>query len=318
MVESSSVAVGIDVAKAHLDVALTGATKVRRFDNDPQGIAKLIEWLGAWDVSRIVLEASGGYQKSALSALAAAELPAVAINPRQAREFAKAMGRLEKTDAVDARMLALYAERMRPEVRMVPDEETEELQALVARRRQLTEMVVAEKNRLKQARSGAVRESLRETIELLEEKLREAEKLIDEHVAKSATWSARLRALESQKGVGRVTATSLLSELPELGALNRKQIAKLAGLAPLCADSGTKNGPRVTWGGRANVRAKLYMATLVAIRHNPVIKAFYVRLVERGKPKKVAIVAAMRKLLVMLNAILRAENLLLQAASTTI
>lgn len=303
MNEQQSVAVGIDVAKKHLDVAI-GSEAPTRFANDEGGIAKLVAELRTRNVSRIVLEATGGYQRTLLAALLGAGLPAVAVNPKQARDFAKAIGRLEKTDEIDARVLALFAERIAPEVRPLPDEETQDFQALLARRRQLTEMLVMEKNRLHQAK-GAVHRNIREHIEWLKKQLRDTDNDIETRLRNYPAWDARVEVLETLKGVGRVTSMTLLAELPELGRLDRKKIAKLAGVAPLNRDSGSRRGRRVIWGGRSSVRAALYMATLVATRHNPLIRDFYVRLVSRGKLKKVALVAAMRKLLTILNALLR-------------
>jgi len=296
--------VGIDVSKAYLDVALTGEAQPARYTNDEDGIAKLVAWLRNQKVERVVLEATGGYQRRVLAALLAAELPAVAVNPRQARDFAKAIGKLEKTDEVDARMLALFAERIRPEVRPLVDETTREFQELLARRRQLNEMLVAEKNRLHQA-SKTVRRSVKSHIDWLKNQLRDTDKDLENGLRNSPAWDVQVDVLESEPGVGRITSMTLLAELPELGTLDRKKIAKLVGVAPLNHDSGVSRGYRSTWGGRATVRAPLYMATLVATRHNPVIRTFYARLLARGKTKKVALVAAMRKLLVILNAKLR-------------
>jgi transposase len=227
------------------------------------------------------------------------------VNPRQVRDFAKALGKLEKTDKVDAKVLALFAERIRPETRPALDADTQEFQDLLARRRQLTEMLVAEKNRLHQAESKAVRRSIENLIDWLKKQLRDMDKDLENRLRNCPAWNPRVELLESVKGVGRLTSMTLLSELPELGTLNRKQIAKLVGVAPLSRDSGTRRGLRATWGGRATARSSLYMATLVATRHNPVIRDFYARLLARGKAKKVALVAAMRKLLVILNAMLR-------------
>lgn len=296
--------VGIDVSKKHVDVALVGEPSTQRYTNDEDGIARLVAELGKRNVDRVVLEASGGYQRALLAALLGAGLPAVAVNPRQVRDFAKAIGRLEKTDEVDAHVLALFAERIRPDVRPLADDATQDFQALLARRRQLTEMLVAEKNRLHQAK-GAVHRNIREHIAWLKKQLRNTSNDIENRLHDCPAWDARVEVLESLKGVGRITSMTLLSELPELGTLDRKKIAKLAGVAPLCRDSGTQHGKRSVWGGRASVRAALYMATLVATKHNPVIRAFYARLLARGKAKKVALVAAMRKLLTILNAMLR-------------
>lgn len=318
MSEQNEIGVGIDVSKAHLDVAIGREEAVTRFRNDEGGIAELTAALARRNVSRVVLEATGGYQRAVLAALLGAGLPAVAINPRQARDFAKALGRLEKTDAVDARVLAEFAERIRPDVRPLPDEEASEFQALLARRRQILEMLVAEKNRLHQAPSKVVRRSISDHIDWLKRQLRDTDGDIEERLKDSPAWNRRVELLEALKGVGRVTSITLLSDLPELGRLDRKKIAKLVGVAPLNRESGTLRGQRTTWGGRAPVRAVLYMATLVATRHNPDIRAFYTRLLARGKAKKVALVAAMRKLLTILNAILRADHQRLQAATPSL
>jgi len=297
--------VGIDVAKAHLDVAFDGEESCTRYSNDEAGVSKLVENLKARQVTLVVLEATGGYQRLVLSELLAAGLSAVAVNPRQVRDFAKALGKLEKTDAIDAKILARFASTVRPASRPVVDDATQAFQALLARRRQLMEMLVAEKNRLHMHRTKAVRKSIEAHVDWLKKQLRDTDKDLQDHLHNSSAWSPRLEILESVPGVGRITSMTLLSELPELGALNGKQLAKLAGLAPLNRDSGTRRGQRTIWGGRATVRTALYMATLVATRFNPVIKDFYTRLVARGKAKKVALVAAMRKLLIILNAKLR-------------
>ncbi len=297
-------AVGIDVSKKHVDVAISGEPQVIRYSNDEEGIAKLVASLSGRSISRIVLEATGGYQRTLLAALLGAGLPAVAVNPRQARDFAKAIGRLEKTDEVDAHMLALFAERVRPDVRPLPDEATQDFQAFLARRRQLMEMLTAERNRVQQA-PRAVQRNIREHIEWLKKQLRDTDKDIESRLRECPAWDARVELLESLKGVGRITSMTLLSDVPELGLLNRKKIAKLVGVAPLSRDSGAYRGQRVTWGGRASARATLYMATLVATKHNPVIRDFYARLLAKGKAKKVALVAAMRKLLTILNALMR-------------
>ncbi|PYV16653.1 MAG: IS110 family transposase [Acidobacteria bacterium] len=307
--------VGIDVSKAHLDVAVAGEAGSTRYTNDEDGIAKLVAWLRDGDVERVVLEATGGYQRRVLTALLAAEVPAVAVNPRQARDFAKALGKLEKTDEVDARMLALFAERVRPEVRPLVDETTREFQELLARRRQLNEMLVAEKNRFHQA-TKKVRRSIKSHIDWLKAQLRNTDKDIETGLRNCPAWDVQVQLLESLPGVGRITSMTLLAELPELGTLNRKKIAKLVGVAPLNQDSGKSSGRRSIWGGRATVRAPLYMATLVATRHNPVIRAFYARLLAKGKMKKVALVAAMRKLLIILNAKMRDHLRALPQASS--
>jgi len=297
--------VGIDVAKAHLDVAVSGQAKCERYSNDDGGIAKLVERLRSIRVALVVLEATGGYQRKALAELLAAGLPGVAVNPRQVRDFARALGTLEKTDEIDAKVLALFAERIQPKSRPAPDPATQDFQDLLARRRQLMEMLVAERNRLHQAAAKIVRRNIEAHVDWLKKQLRDTDKDLEDRLRDCPAWNPRVEVLESVPGVGRITSMTLLSELPELGTLDRKQIAKLAGLAPLNRDSGTRRGQRAIWGGRATVRTSLYMAALVATRFNPVIRAFYSRLLARGKAKKVALIAAMRKLLTILNAKLR-------------
>ncbi len=257
----------------------------------------------------IVLEASGGLERRAIAALAGAKLPVVAVNPRQVRDFAKATGRLAKTDAIDAEVLALFADRIRPEVRPLPDEETQELEALVVRRRQVVDMITAEKNRLSAAPpSKRVRTAIGKTIKWLQKQLEEIDNDLDGAVRKSRVWREKDDLMNSVKGVGPVLSRTLLSMVPELGTLGRKQISALIGVAPLNRDSGTHRGRRTVWGGRASVRAVLYMSALAATRSNPAIRAFYERLVAAGKLRKVALVACMRKLLTILNAILRTKT----------
>ena len=296
--------VGIDVGKRQVDVSIVGDPDVRTFPNDDEGIAAILELLDGRKVGRVVLEASGGYQRQLLASLLGHGYPAVAINPRQARDFAKALGLLEKSDKVDSGMLGLFAERIRPEVRELPDEKLEELKDWLTRRRQLVEMLTAEKNRLQQARK-AIRGSIQKHIDWLKNQLRETEKDLKPRMKDCSAWEPRVELLDSQKGLGRITALSLVAEIPELGRLNRRQIAKLVGVAPLSRDSGQSRGRRSVWGGRAAVRASLYMSTLVATRCNPTIRDFYRRLLARGKLKKVALVACMRKLLTILNALVR-------------
>lgn len=297
--------VGIDVSKAHLDVAVSDQSGSTRYGNDDKGIGGLVEHMKARQVTLVVLEATGGYQRKVFAELLAAGISTVAVNPRQVRDFAKALGTLEKTDAIDAKVLALFAERIRPESRPPVDAETQEFQDLLARRRQLVEMLVAEKNRQHRAETKAVRRSIESHISWLKKQLNETDKDLENKLRDCPSWNPRVELLDSVPGVGRLTSVSLLAEIPELGTLNRRQIAKLAGLAPLNRDSGDYRGQRRISGGRATARTSLYMATLVATRYNPVIRAFYARLLARGKAKKVALIAAMRKLLVILNAILR-------------
>ena len=255
----------------------------------------------------IVLEATGGYQRTLAAALASDGLPVAVVNPRQVRDFARATGQLAKTDAIDAKMLALFAERIRPEVRPLPEAEQQALAALVARRRQLLEMLQAERNRLSMAHK-AVQDELRAHIRFLEKRLDKANRALQEAIEASPIWRAKEDLLRSVPGVGPVLSATLLAELPELGRLSGREIAALVGVAPFNRDSGTLRGQRCIWGGRVSVRCALYMGTLVAVRHNPVLRRFYEQLLGRGKAKKVALVACMRKLLVILNAMMKTQT----------
>jgi transposase len=295
--------VGIDVSKAQLDVALrpTGRFVV---PNDDAGIAQLLERLQATAPTLVILEATGGIELPLTGALAAAGLPVVVVNPRQIRDFAKAVGQLAKTDALDAQVLAHFAEVVRPTPRPLPDVETQELAALVTRRRQLIEMLTAEKNRVASARV-VIRKQLHAHITWLERALDQADTDLAEAIRQSPVWREKEDLLRSVPGIGPVLTTTLLANLPELGTLTHKQIAALVGVAPLNRDSGTLRGKRTVWGGRAQVRAALYMAAIVAARFNPVIRGFYQRLCAAGKAKKVALVACMRKLLTIVNAMLK-------------
>jgi len=300
--------VGIDVAKAELVIAVRPANTSWSTTNDDAGVRSLsARWAGERP-TLIVVEATGGYELTCVAALAAAGLPVVVVNPRQVRDFAKATGQLAKTDRIDAAILALFAERIRPAVTIVPDETTRELDALVTRRRQLVEMLLAEKNRLGQAIGRprrATKQSLKKHIAYLERELAMTDTDLQTAVRESPVWRERDDLLQSVPGVGPVVARTLLAELPELGHLDRRAIAKLVGVAPLNRDSGTWRGRRTIHGGRSSVRAVLYMAALVAARRNAVIKAFYQRLVAAGKPKQLALVACMRKLLTILNHMVR-------------
>jgi len=298
---------GIDVAKDHLDLALRNDDNVQTdcFDNTASGIDELTERLIEANPERVVVEATGGYERPACAALAGAGLPVALVNPRQTRDFAKATGRLAKTDAIDAGVLALFAERIRPEVRDLASEEQQAFSALVARRRQLLKMRTAEQNRLRAAPSEAVAQSIEAVLAALEEQINEADNRLGEAVKNSPMWKQKADLLESVPGVGETTAQALIGELPELGTANRQEIAKLVGVAPLNCDSGRRRGQRTTWGGRASVRRTLYMATLVATQYNDRIRAFYHRLLDRGKAKKKALVASMRKLLVILNTMIK-------------
>jgi transposase len=296
--------IGIDVAKAQLEFATRPSGETGTVPNDEGGIHALVAHCHGVAPTLVVCEATGGYEAALVAALATAGLPVVVANPRQVRDFAKATGQLAKTDAIDAQVLALFAERVRPEPRPLPEADVEALDALLTRRRQLVEMLVAERNRLLIARP-AVRRDLQQHIRFLERRLREADDDLHTAVKASPAWRVKDDLLQSVPGVGRVVSLTLLAELPELGRLSHKEIAALVGVAPLARDSGTLRGKRLVYGGRAPVRAALYMAALVASRRNPVIRAFYERLRAAGKPAKVALTACMRKLLVILNAIAR-------------
>ena len=272
--------------------------------NDEAGIQTLVKRLSELKPALIVLEATGGLERSVSGTLGSAQLPVVVVNPRQVRDFAKALGQLAKTDRIDAEVLARFAEAIRPPLRPLPDKVSLELRALIARRRQLIEMMVAEKNRLSAA-SKAVRKRIEAHIRWLETELDRADKDLDQSIRQSPIWQEHQDLLRSVPGIGPVVSRTLLAELPELGRLNRKQIAALVGIAPLNCDSGTFRGRRGIWGGRATVRAVLYMAALVASRRNSVIRNFYKRLREKGKAPKVALVACMHKLLTILNAMIK-------------
>ena len=299
--------VGIDVAKAELVVAVRPGDARWRVPNDARGLARLRVRLRHLAPALVVLEATGGYERAAVAAIAATQLPVVVVNPRQVRDFARATGQLAKTDRIDADILALFAERVRPTPRPLPDAVSAALDALLRRRRQLVGMLGAERNRLKHA-VGPVRRGIRHHIRWLECQLDTVDQDLDDSIQRSPVWRAKDNLLRSVPGVGPIVSRTHLGELPELGQLNRKRIAALVGVAPLARDSGTLRGKRIVWGGRAPVRAALYMSALVAAHHNPVIRAFYRRLVAAGKPKKVALIACMRKLLTILNAMLRTNT----------
>lgn len=301
---SRPVYVGIDVSKDHLDVATVPGGEVWREANNEAGIAGLVEQLGGMDVQLIVLEATGGLEVALLASLAALGLPVALVNPRRVRDFARATGRLAKTDRIDAKVIAQFGEAIRPIPTPLPDEQSQELGALLARRRQLMEMLVAEKNR-QGASSRALKAEIGKHIAWLEAALADLDRQLGELIKKSPLWRERDRVLQSAPGVGPVVSTTLLAELPELGTLSRKQIASLVGVAPFNRDSGRLRGKRSVWGGRSVVRGAIYMAALVATRHNPAIAEFYRRLTGAGKPKKVALTACMHKLLTILNAMLK-------------
>jgi transposase len=303
--ETATAYVGIDVAKAKLDIAVYSSDQQWTFANSDAGISRAVSYLRELKPALIVLEATGGIEMPLVAALTVARLPVVVANPRQVRDFARATGRLAKTDTLDARILAHFAAVVRPAPRPLPDAHTQKMAAILTRRRQLVEMLTAEGNRLGAARSKAVRRRISAHITWLEKELANVDDDLDSSIRKSPVWREKDNLLQSVPGVGPVLSTTLLAHLPELGSLNRRQIAALVGVAPFNRDSGNFRGKRAVWGGRSAIRAALYMATLVATRYNPIIRAFYHRLCAAGKPKKVSLTACMRKLLTILNAMLK-------------
>ena len=299
--------IGIDVSKQWLDLATLPERETRRFSNDGAGQEQLGAWLIQLAPELIVMEATGGFETRVATALAAEGLALAVVNPRHVRDFARAFGILAKTDRIDASVLAAFAEKVHPPVRPLPDEDRRELIDLVDRRRQLVTMRAEEKTRLSQATASA-RQDIKEHIEWLDERLRRLDIDLTAKLRSSSLWKAKEELLISVPGVGRVTVFTLLARLPELGALNRRAIAALTGVAPFARDSGQHRGRRMIWGGRADVRSVLYMAAVTAARINPVIKSFYLRLKQAGKPAKVALTACMRKLLTILNTMLRTNQ----------
>lgn len=293
--------VGVDVSADTLDLHRSDGRSAR-LDHDDDGLADLVALCHG--ATLVVLEATGGLERQAVAELAAAGAPVASVNPRQVRDFARATGRLAKTDAIDAAVLARFAEAVRPEARPLPDAEQRALAALVARRRQLSDMLVAERHRLRAA-DPAVRDGIAVHVAFLEGQHGAAERAVAAAVEASEVWRERDDLLRSVPGVGPVLSATLIAEVPELGSLSGKEVAALVGVAPLARDSGRMRGRRSVWGGRATVRRALYMAALSAARYNPALRSFYERLVGRGKARKVALVAVMRKLLVVLNAMVR-------------
>jgi transposase len=302
--EQRGMVAGIDVSKAQLDTAFGADGEVVGFANDEQGIARLLERLSSVRPALVVMEASGGYETAAATAIAAASWRLAIVNPRQVRDFARATGRLAKTDRIDARMLSAFGKAVEPQITQLPDEDAQALQGMLLRRQQLVAMRAQERQRLEHAQ-GPMRKQIKKHIDWLDHEIDRLDIDITAGLRQSAAWRAKDDLLRSFKGVGPITSGTLLVALPELGSLGRRAIAALVGVAPLNWDSGKMRGKRSIHGGRARIRTLLYMATTSAIRCNPVIREFYQRLKSRGKPHKVAMVACMRKVLTILNAMVR-------------
>ena len=299
--------IGLDVSKNYIDLHQLPQKRGARFTYDPEGISKLITYLKRRNPALVVMEATGGYETNVAAEVAAAGLNVAVVNPRQVRNFARALGILAKTDSIDAAVLARFAQDVRPESRKLPNDEEQTLKAFVARRRQLVHILVAEKNRLYRATSSLVKDSLKRTISFIQKQIDDLDQDIKSTIQNSPAWREKDNLLKSVPGIGDKTSCALLSQLPELGRLNRRQIASLVGVAPMNRDSGTLRGKRMITGGRKYVRNALYMAASAARRFNPVIKAFYLRLREAGKSYKVAITACMRKLLIIINSMLKSQ-----------
>jgi transposase len=307
MTDAPNCYAGIDVAKDHLDVVLRPSGKYLRTGNDERGIGSLVYRLREEDVALVVLEATGGLEQEVSAVLAAEGFAVAVVNPRQVRDFAKATGRLAKTDRIDAAVLAHFAEAVRPEPRPLADDDARKLGAIVLRRRQILAMITAEGNRARTA-PKPVRRRIEVHLRWLRKELERVNEELEWTLRESPVWREKDDLLRSVPGVGPTLSATLLAEMPELEHLDRRRLAALAGVAPLNRDSGTLRGIRTVWGGRSGVRTTLYMATLCATRHNPAIRRFYERLVAAGKPKKVALTACMRKLLTILGAILRSRS----------
>jgi transposase len=299
--------VGIDVAKDQLDIAVRPTGETWSMPNDASGITEVVQRVAQLHPKLVVLEATGGLQMPVAAALASAGLPLAMVNPRQVRDFARATGKLAKTDQLDAQVLAHFAEAVRPTPYPLPDAQTQELIALLTRRHQVVEMLTAEKNRLRTTRES-VRQRVQDHIRWLEQELADLDDDLERALRESPLWRGKDNLLRSVPRIGRVVSITLLADLPELGTLSRHQIAALVGVAPLNRDSGRFRGKRTVWGGRAWVQAALYMAALTATRYNPIIKAFYRRLCGVGKARKVALTACMRKLLIILNSMVKHQQ----------
>ncbi len=314
--EQQSQWVGIDVSKASLDIYLRPNGKQFQVSNQTSGIVELVGQLQTFNIQQVILEASGGLELETAQALQEQGYAISIINPRQGRNFAKASGKLAKTDRIDAAVLAHFGEAMQPAITVLSSVNEQALQEAVTRRRQLVEMLTAEKNRQSSLR-GKMRQSVEEHLEWLKERIRELDREIEELSQAQEKWRSRITILKSVPGIGNVIATTLVAALPELGQVSDKRISALVGVAPFNRDSGKYRGSRTIWGGRSSVRAVLYMGTLVAVQHNPVLKAFYARLLTQGKAKKVALTACMHKLLRILNAMIRDGQTWQSPASTS-
>jgi transposase len=299
--------IGIDISKDHLDVHIRPDGRQQRFRYDSEGLAQLLEWISEVRPELIVMEATGGYEQRLVAVMASEQLPVAVVNAKRVRDFAKATGQLAKTDRLDAAVLSDFAEKLRPRVSALPDESREQLKALLARRRQLIDMITAENNRQVLA-PKAIQREIRAHIDWLKKRLKKVDDDLSRSIQSSPIWKAKDDILQSMPGIGPTTSSTMLAALPELGTLNRRAIAALVGVAPMNRDSGRWHGRRAIAGGRTPVRQALFMCTLVAVKHNPVIHAFYQRLLASGKPKMVAITACMRRLLTILNAMLKTNS----------
>jgi len=300
--------IGIDVSKDQLDICVRPEGEHFRENNNETGIQSLTQRLLALSPEQILIEATGGYETNVVAALAEAKLPVVLINPRQVRDFAKATGRLAKTDRLDADVLAQFAQVLRPQSRLLPDKDQKDLSALMTRRRQLVEMITMEQNRLHTA-SKSVQPDIRTHIEWLKSRLKDLDRQLDKFIKNSPLWQRKEQILNSVPGIGPVTTRGLLAYLPELGTLSNNKISALVGLAPLNRDSGQFRGKRMAWGGRSYIRSLLYMAALVGTQYNPIPRSFYQRLIQAGKAKKLALTACMRKLLIIINTMVKNDEL---------
>jgi len=296
---------GIDIAKHGFDLAFEAKPKVHHFDNDAKGIQSCCKALGQLKPDLIVMEPTGGYEVALVCKLQAAGLPVAVVNARRIREFARASGQLAKTDKLDAQIIARFAAVLQPPAQEALDQQTRTMKALVARRHQLVQMHTAENNRMEHARDKAIARSIQAILKTVERQMNKVEQQIRDQIDSMPELQQKTQQLESVPGIGETTASLLVTELPELGRLNRRQIAALVGVAPINRDSGTYRGKRMTGGGRRDLRARLFMPTLVAAQHNPVIRQFYQRLLQKGKAKMTALIAAMRKLLTILNTMLK-------------